>query len=380
MIDALGDFSRLYGHGRSAYDEAASEAVGMTIDAGTDEKVYPVVKIATVLDALAAEAVPTQDMLTGLHLSKAAVSSAETRVSLNQILDCYRYAAAHSRDPHFAYHAGLRLHVSAYGMYGFALLSSMNHRQTMHFAMQYHRLATPLATITFTERDGRGVWTVTPLSNSRVDARLYKFVVEMQFGIILSLHRDVMGASFTAQEFHVSYRGPADAELYPGVFGSPVRFGQSANQLRFDAHWLDGAPKLGNEITYATVVSFCDAQVKEFELRRGVVGKVRQVLMVNLMRPTSFEDVAAGLNMSARTLRRKLSEENTSFRQLVDELRRDMAIRYLRDTALTVEDIAASIGFSDAANFRHAFRRWTKAAPHQFRDLGRGEPLAGAAP
>ena len=91
----------------------------------------------------------------------------------------------------------------------------------------------------------------------------------------------------------------------------------------------------------------------------------------HLGRPTSLEDVARNLNMSARTLRRKLREENTSFRQLVDELRQDFALRYLRDTDLTVEDIAETLGFSDAANFRHAFRRWTNASPHEFRNASR---------
>ena len=89
------------------------------------------------------------------------------------------------------------------------------------------------------------------------------------------------------------------------------------------------------------------------------------------MRPKKFEYVAQSLNMSARTLRRKLHDENSSFRQLVDELRRDMAIRYLRDTALTVEDIAETLGFSDAANFRQAFRKWTKATPHEFKNASR---------
>jgi AraC-like DNA-binding protein len=55
----------------------------------------------------------------------------------------------------------------------------------------------------------------------------------------------------------------------------------------------------------------------------------------------------------------------------VDELRRDIAIRYLRETDLTVEEIAESLGFSDAANFRQAFRRWTKAAPYEFKHLSR---------
>jgi len=94
--------------------------------------------------------------------------------------------------------------------------------------------------------------------------------------------------------------------------------------------------------------------------------------MKNLMRPKRFEDVAQDLNMSARTLRRKLGEENSSFRQVLDELRRDIAIRYLRETDLTVEDISESLGFSDAANFRQPFRRWTKAAPYEFKHFSRG--------
>jgi AraC-like DNA-binding protein len=339
------------------------------INPGPDEKIYPVFKVATVVDALAAEGVAPGDALQGVRLSTDAIASPATRVSLNQVIACYRNADRLSRDPHFAFNAGRRLHVAAYGMWGFAILSSMNYRQTMQFAMQYHQLATPLATIDFSERGGNGVWTFTPLPNVRIDARLYKFLVEMQFGISLSLHRDIMGPSFAARELHVTYSAPADAPNYPQLFGSPVRFGQSENRFLFDAAWLDGTPNLGNEITYATVLGLCDGLMEEFRLRIGLIGKVRQALMINLMRPTRFDDVAKSLNMSARTLRRKLGEENTSFRQLVDALRMDMAIQYLRDTALTVEDIAEALGFSDAANFRHAFRRWTKAAPHEFRGI-----------
>jgi AraC-like DNA-binding protein len=115
-------------------------------------------------------------------------------------------------------------------------------------------------------------------------------------------------------------------------------------------------------------MKLCDEQIDEFQLRRGLVGEVRQLLMKNLMRPKQLEDGAQSLHMSARTLRRKLREENSSFRQVVDQLRRDMAVRYLRDTNLTVEEIADTLGFSDAANFRQAFRRWTKTTPREFKD------------
>jgi AraC-like DNA-binding protein len=117
----------------------------------------------------------------------------------------------------------------------------------------------------------------------------------------------------------------SDASKYPRVFGAPVLFGQSANRMLFDSDWLDGTPRLGNEITYSTVVSLCDAQIGEFQFHRGLVGEVRQILMKNLMRPKRFQEVAQDLNMSVRTLRRKLGEENSSFRQMLDELRRDIA-------------------------------------------------------
>jgi hypothetical protein len=87
-------------------------------------------------------------------------------------------------------------------MYGFALLSSTNFRQTMQIAMQYHQLATPLAEIFFRETTGRGVWTIAPLAHAVVDASLYKFIVELQFGRTVSLQRDFMGPTFAPLEVH----------------------------------------------------------------------------------------------------------------------------------------------------------------------------------
>ena len=339
------------------------------IPPGPDDKVYPVIKLAMIIDALAAEGIPARDALAGVHLSSEAISSPATRISLNQVIEGYRNADRLSHDPHFSYHAGLRFHLSAYGMYGFAILSSMDYRQTMQFAEKYHQLATPLAELHFKEEGGCGVWTINPMPHSRMDASLYRFVLETQFGICISLQRDVMGSSFAARELHVTYPRPDDAAKYPEVFGCPVSFGQPDNRIVFDATWLDGTPRLGNEITYATVVGLCDHLMDELKLGAGVAGKVRRVLLTNLMRPLNFAKIAHDVNMGERTLRRKLREEGTSFRELVDQLRMDMAIKYLRDTDLTVEAISESLGFSDAANFRQAFRRWTNAAPQAYRNI-----------
>ncbi len=336
---------------------------------GPEDKVYQVVKLAMVIDALATEGISVEDALAGVGISRDATSSPATRVSLSQIVECYRNANKLCHNPHFAYSTGLRFHFTDYGMYGFAMLSSTNYRRTMQFAVEYHQLATPLAEIDFKEAGGCGIWTFTPMAHPHIDASLYRFLVEMQFGIVVSLHRDFMGPSFAGRELHVTYGAPDDARKYSEMVGCPVLFSQTSNQLRFDAAWLDCTPKLGNEITYLTVVELCDRLMEDLQLHLGLAGKVRQLLLTNMLRPLSFSDVASNLNMSDRTLRRKLREEKTSFRNLVDELRMEMAIRYLRETDLTVEHISESLGFSDVANFRQAFRRWTKAAPHKFRKM-----------
>src|SRR5262249_53506264 len=109
------------------------------IEVGPNERIYPTAKVAAIVDALAAEGVPAADALRGVHLSKDALSSPTARVSLNQIIECIHNAARLSRNPRFAVHAGLRVHVSTYGMYGFAMLSSIDFRKTMQFAVKYHQ-------------------------------------------------------------------------------------------------------------------------------------------------------------------------------------------------------------------------------------------------
>jgi AraC-like DNA-binding protein len=101
--------------------------------------------------------------------------------------------------------------------------------------------------------------------------------------------------------------------------------------------------------------------------RSGAAGKIRSALLSDVASRPTFATLAEMLETTPRTLRRQLRLQNTSFRQLSDELRVHVALRYLRETKMTVEDIAFALGFSDPANFRHAFRRWTGKTPQEYR-------------
>ena len=333
---------------------------------GTADRIYRVAGIATMVGSLRAEGLETKDSLAGVHLSAAKLRSPETRVSLNQAIQCCRNAIRLSLDPFFAYHTGLLFHISTFGMYGFAILSSTDIREASRFAQQYQHLAFPTANVTFKEETDYAEWIIEPAPVPSVDPPLYKFIVEMHFGIATCLHRDVLGPSFAPLELHVTYAS-ADTKSAAEVFGCPVIFSQTQNRLLLDKHWLDSPASLGNETTYQELLIICDKLMNEMELRAGIASSIREALLINLARPMSFDLVARQLKMSSRTLKRRLADEGISYREIVQELRTQVAIKYLRDTDLNIEDIASCLGFRDVTNFRRAFRRWTKKTPREFR-------------
>lgn len=349
----------------------ASEYAMVADAVGSDEKIHGSTKLAAVVDTLGKQDISALGVLSGVGVQPDDLHSPDTLISLRQLITACRNAIELLRDPHLPYAIGSAIHVSTYGMYGYAILCSTNFRRAMEFAAKYHPLAAPLATIAFSELEGTSAWEIEPITDRGVDPRLYRFITEMQIGIHTSLHRDIMGASFAPREITVTYGPSDDFGLTAELVGCPVRFEQPANRLVFDSRWLDDAPKFGNRTTYSAVVDLCDALLADMTRRSGTAGRVRKILLQDIANGPTLGAIAALLGTTTRTIRRQLSQQGTSFRELLDEVRSQVAIKYLRQTELTNEDIASVLGFADAANFRHAFRRWTGKTPSEFRS-GRG--------
>lgn len=332
---------------------------------GFDDKLYPSTKIVAVVDLLSQEGLGFVDALNGVGLTLDQLQDADARISLNQLIMCYRNAIKLSSDRHFAFRLGMMQHLSAYGLYGFAMLCCPDLRRAMEFAVRYHPLATPTCGISFDERGRRASWTVQPTSHPKIDASMYRFVTELQIATHISLMQD-MEASFTPLELDVIYSSAASG-ITPDLTRCPIRYGQAENRIVFDAAWLDAKPGLGHRTTYPAMVALCDQHLADLTLRTGLAGKVRRILLEDLANRPTFADTAKLLRMPTRTLRRQLDRQGTSFRQLADELRLHLAIKYLRESAMTNEDIGYALGFGDAATFRRAFSRWTGKSPNAFR-------------
>jgi AraC-like DNA-binding protein len=334
---------------------------------GLNQRVYEPAKLAALFDILVGQGCPAGEILKNVDLTADEVHSPKARISLTDLMTACKNAIRLSSDPHLPYRIGTSVHISAYGMYGFAILCCPDFRKTMVFAELYHALAAPLATIEFTEEEGFASWVIEPNTRAVTDPQVYRFITEMQMGIHISLMRDIMGLAFTPDRINLAYPEAQDFGLPVDEIGCPLTFASRTNQITFRSTWLDQAANLGNKTTYPVVAALCDDLLSDLKSRVGLAGEIRALLIRDITNPPTLAAIAKFLEISDRSLRRQLREQGISFRGLRDELRMQIALKYLRTTRLANEDIALALGFSDAANFRRAFRRWTNMSPSEIR-------------
>ena len=155
--------------------------------------------------------------------------------------------------------------------------------------------------------------------------------------------------------------------LYRRYFGCDCAFDEPCNELRYPAAHLVQPAAYRNPITVAMAAEVCERMMVEAKTADGVARRVYNLLMETPGQLDDMEALAHKLNTTSRTLRRHLTQQGTSYKEIVDDVRSHLAKEYLRNTRMSIDDIAATLGFSDAANFRHAFRRWTQRSPSDFR-------------
>ena len=331
------------------------------------DKVHATSDLLVLINVLAGDGIPARAVLKGTGISELGLASPDTRMSIAQMMAAYRNAMALSDDPRLAVRLGENCQATTYGMYGYALLSSATYRSACQFAEKYHYLSVPTVDISF-EEDGKvASCIVDPLAFSEQDTAIHVFTIERVFSTVIALARDISDAEFGPTEIRVTYPRSVAHISYENYFGCPAQFGQSRNAILFDAGWLDRPSRRANSLTFATVQQVCEEMLDRMGMAEGASGRLRRLFIESAGRFPGIDHACRTLGTSPRTLRRKLGTEGTSYKVLMNETRVQLAKRYLRETGLTVDEIASRLGYSDASNFRHAFRRLTGMTPIDFR-------------
>jgi len=160
---------------------------------------------------------------------------------------------------------------------------------------------------------------------------------------------------------------PPHADSYRVLFDGPTQFNAPEHSLQFDAGYLSLPVRRDEAALQRMLQRALLLTVRPYRRDRLLVEKVRQTLAEHPEHSRNAEDLAAWLNLSARTLHRQLKEEGASLQQLKDAVRRDLATDLLLRTQRPIKQIAAEVGFQNEKSFMRAFKTWTGLTPEDCR-------------
>ena len=325
---------------------------------------YPVFKAQCLVAFMRdEEQVCPEETLRDTGISEQMLKTDDSQISLVQLERIFCNMCRSSRDPTLALRAGQYIHMMNYGIYGFALLSSVSLRDALNFSIKYHQLASPTAIMVLQERDGKARFSIEHALPSE-KARLFN--TEFQISIVYSLLIEASPADFKLKEVCIEHAAPEHRCFYEKLFEAPVTFESDRTELVFSADMLEKPLSRGNLVTNKMMRSLCDRAMAELNTTDVFISELQGFIVSEPRAMESAEYVAENLGMTSRTLRRKLAARDTSFRDLVASVRKTLAIEYL-SSSMSTEEIASRLAYGDAAAFRHAFKRWTGQAPNSYR-------------
>jgi AraC-like DNA-binding protein len=314
--------------------------------------------------------IPWEPVLEAEGLTLAAIQDPERSVSFSAMDrisgECYRL----TRCPHVGLLLAQRVNLQSFGIAGRLARNAPSVGDALQELAAHFALHDTGGLISFELHPGKvtlsyGLY-ITGLRN--ID-QIYDFCVVAMCNIL----RQLCGADWKADVVQLPRRRPADVRPYREILGAPLRFDSVQAGAQFPQDWLSRPVVDADPFLHALLVDRARAalRVQDPLLCDDVRRTIRLLLMAD---QCSREAVARRLGMHPRTLGRRLQQCGTTFQDLLDETRLEVARQLLRGTRSSVARIASSLGYHDPTVFTRAFRRWTGTTPRDYRAGSAGIP------
>ncbi len=313
---------------------------------------------------MADQGIAAEALLQGTGLRPRQLDDPQARISREQKLTIFRNALRLTAVPEVGLRAGARQRLSDFGVYGYALVSSKTFGDAVMLGVKHVRLAGPVLekrfrlegdTAIFEAHDVLELGAVLPLAT------------EFWFASMHKLASCILEGPMPSRRLLLPYPRPDYAAAYERLFGCPVDFDAGVMEWHWDAALLRVPCPNANPITAGLCAQFCERMQGSLPDETDLSRRIRTACLNSRGEFPNADEMAARLGLSVRTLHRRLAEQGQHYQRIVDEVRRSLAVEFLQNTSLSVEEIAGRIGFSEASNFRKAFRKWTGHAPAHFR-------------
>jgi len=305
-------------------------------------------------------------LLEGTQIREAVLRNPNAVLSYDQLIFLVKNALKLTNEPALGLYFGTRLKFTTHGAMAQAAVSSATLGDALKNIIRYYRTRFAFIDMSFFI-DGKEA--VLQLDEKLGLGDLRPFLVESLLVAIIDVGQFLFGNTLIRQgRCLISYPAPHYKKSYHNFFFDNVSFDCGHNQLRFDAQFLSLPMALANQVAQRLAQEECEKQLEKLDKQESIVTRVTQMLNADPEHIPSMEQIADTLHVTTRTLRRQLASFDTSFQNVLSEVRKSRALKLLKTTNKSVEEIAHLLGYSDPSNFGRAFRKWMGKSPKAIRD------------
>lgn len=320
--------------------------------------------VRTLVEAGVGRGLTVERCLASTGLRPADLDDADLIVEGGQELQVMRNLVGALGDiPGLGVDVGRRFTVGSFGIWGYTMLTSPTWGEALAIAVRFAR-------ITYAFVNPRPRAGVSPpyldIDLSDVPADMREFITERDLAASIALLEGIGGRRVPLR-FQTHLTGERLRALQSVTTTMRVIGDCPADALIVDAGAENERLPQADAITLRDTERACQELVERRSARRGVAARVRARLLEHPDLKPAMDAIATELHVEVRTLRRQLAAEGTTFQELRDEIHHTLAVEMLTTAALSVQDVAMRLGYSDAAGFSNAFKRWTGSTPGAYR-------------
>lgn len=300
----------------------------------------------------------------GINLAE--TDNPNARFPVHKMSRVWQLAVARSGDPCIALTLATGAYPGMYGGLGLSMISSRTLWDAVSCACRFNRIASDAATLLLRERSDGNVESVYLMSEAEA-AAVTGEALEAFMATSTHILRSISHDHYAPLEVHFQHNKEAHRQAYEDFFRAPVFFDAEEYKIVLARKDLDQPCLQANPELAATIDAWMSEYLARFNTN-PLSAKVRKLLTEKLPDGELMQnDVSTEMAMSTRSLQRGLKNEGTSFKELLDVTRQDLALKYISEHQLAIIEICCLLGFSDQSNFTKAFKRWTGQAPSTYR-------------
>ena len=306
--------------------------------------------------------VPPDELLAGSEFGETNAVDAPERIPLPIMCNLLQRARLLTGEAGLGYYLGLHTRVSLYGYVGFAALTAASVRDALELAVRF----APVFSTALLMRLGSEGSQACVSFEERADFGEARDIVLTS----MMLGMKEVGNMLTGRELEGSMAFAIPRPDYFEKFwhlDDRCRFGQSTNRVLFDAAVLDMPIVLADRAAQRIATQMCERALNELGFDTELGDRVSRLLWKEEGGLRPFEEIATRLNISPRTLKRRLAAQGLSFSRLVEGERQTKALQLLRSSRVSLDEVARALGYTSATNFGRAFLRWTGKTPTGYR-------------